>query len=134
MDEERARELLAAERRRVEAAIAGRGSGEGEADAEQDDPGERDTEDLYEKELGVGLSGDLSERLGAIERAEQRLAEGTYGISVLSGALLSRLIEFPTLKVRDRLFPARADALDVKPARPAGESSSEASLVAGATR
>jgi peptidoglycan/LPS O-acetylase OafA/YrhL len=40
-------------------------------------------------------------------------------MSVLGGALLSRLIEFPTLKVRDRLFPARADALDVKPASPA---------------
>jgi peptidoglycan/LPS O-acetylase OafA/YrhL len=37
-------------------------------------------------------------------------------MSVLGGAALSRLIEFPTLKIRDRLFPARADAIDVKPA------------------
>jgi peptidoglycan/LPS O-acetylase OafA/YrhL len=40
-------------------------------------------------------------------------------LAVLSGAALSRLIEFPTLKIRDRLFPARSDAIDVKPAAPA---------------
>ena len=101
MDEERARELLAAERRRVEAAIASRGSGEGELDTEQDDPGERNTEDLYEKELGVGLSRDLADRLAAIERAEQRLADGTYGKSVLSGAAIpdDRLEALPTAEL-----------------------------------
>jgi len=101
MDEHRARELLAAERRRVEAAITARGSGEAELDAEQDDPGERDTEDLYEKELGVGLSEDLAERLAAIERAEQRLADGTYGLSVLSGTPIpdERLEALPTAEL-----------------------------------
>jgi DnaK suppressor protein len=87
MDEERARELLAAERRRVEAAITARGSGEAELDAEQD--------------LGVGLSEDLADRLGAIERAEQRLADGTYGLSVLSGAPIpdERLEALPTAEL-----------------------------------
>ena len=101
MDEERARELLAAERRRVEAAIAGRGSGEAELEADQDDPGERDTEDLYEKELGIGLTADLAERISAIERAEQRLDDGTYGVSVLSGAPIpdERLEALPTAEL-----------------------------------
>ena len=54
--------------------------------------------------------------------------------AVLSGALMSRLIEFPTLKLRDRLFPARADALDVKPAAPRSEPAPEPSLIADAVR
>ena len=101
MDDERARELLAVERRRVEAAIAARGAGEAEAVSDQEDPGERDSEDLYEKELGVGLSKDLAERLAAIERAEQRLADGTYGVSVLSGTPIpdERLEALPTAEL-----------------------------------
>jgi len=53
--------------------------------AEEQEPGERDSEDLYEKELQVGLEDDLSEQLAALERAEARLAAGTYGLSVESG-------------------------------------------------
>lgn len=37
-------------------------------------------------------------------------------VAILGGALLSRIIEFPVLKLRDRLFPARADAIPVAPA------------------
>ncbi len=85
MDQDRARELLAAERRRIETAIAARSAGDAEATAEQEEPGERDSEDLYEKELGVGLAEDLADQLAAVERAEERLAAGTYGLSVQSG-------------------------------------------------
>lgn len=85
MDPDRAMELLGAERSRIEAALAARGAGDAEAAAEQDEPGERDSEDLYERELGTGLAEDLAAQLEAVERAERRLAEGTYGLSVLSG-------------------------------------------------
>lgn len=41
--------------------------------------------------------------------------------AVLAGALLSRVVEFPVLKLRDRLFPARADAVPSTPVPPAPE-------------
>jgi DnaK suppressor protein len=41
--------------------------------------------DLFDKELGEGLAERLREELEAVERAERRLAEGTYGLSVESG-------------------------------------------------
>lgn len=41
--------------------------------------------DLYQDEFDAGLEGDLREQLAAVERAEQRLAAGTYGLSVESG-------------------------------------------------
>jgi len=101
MDDDRVRELLAAERRRVEAAIAAGGSADAEAASEDDEPGERDSEDLYEKELGVGLAQDLDEQLAAVERAERRFAEGRYGLSVLSGEQIpdERLEAVPTAEL-----------------------------------
>jgi DnaK suppressor protein len=41
--------------------------------------------DLYEEELRAGRIDDLREELRAVERAERRLAAGTYGLSVESG-------------------------------------------------
>lgn len=98
MDETRARELLAEERRRIEQAIAAR-SEQDEVTAEaQEEPGERGSEDLYEKELQVGVEADLADQLAALERAEARLAEGTYGLSVDSGQPIpdARLEAVPT--------------------------------------
>lgn len=57
MEPERARDLLARERSRIEQAL-----GADEADSE-----------------------DLRAELAAVERAEARLQDGTYGLSVLSG-------------------------------------------------
>lgn len=101
MDDDRARELLAAERRRIEAAIAAQRAGDAEARAEQEEPGELDSEDLYEKELGLGLAEDLAGQLAALERAEQRLAAGTYGLSVQSGEAIpdARLEALPTAEL-----------------------------------
>ena len=85
MDPERARELLARERKRIDralAALAHEDTGE-EADY-QEDPGNA-ASDLYQDELDEGLSDDLREELAALQRAEARLAEGTYGRSVESG-------------------------------------------------
>ena len=84
MDPGRARELLAAERARIERALAQLGpQSSGEAN-HNDDPGNI-ASDLYQDELDQGLANDLREDLAAVERAEARLAAGTYGLSIESG-------------------------------------------------
>ncbi|HEX4435291.1 MAG TPA: hypothetical protein VH061_00705 [Solirubrobacteraceae bacterium] len=101
MDDERARELLETERERIEQAIATLDAGETQAETEQGEPGERDSEDLYEKERDTGRAEDLSAQLAAVERAEQRLREGTYGLSVRSGESIpdERLQVLPTAEL-----------------------------------
>lgn len=85
MEEARAKELLAEERRRIEADVAAaRRDGPEESD-EREQPGEYHSESLYQDELDAGLAADLERRLEAVERAEERLAAGTYGLSVRSG-------------------------------------------------
>ena len=98
MDPERARELLAAERNRIEEAL---GTVEGEGPLEASDriePGDKDSEDLYQDEFNAGRAEDLHAQLAAVERAEARLAAGTYGQSVESGEPIpdSRLEAIPT--------------------------------------
>lgn len=85
MDDARAKELLKAERDRVEAALA-RVRREGREEATGEVPaGDFDSENLYEDELAEGREDDLERRLERVERAEERLAAGTYGLSVRSG-------------------------------------------------
>ena len=98
---DRARELLAAERRRLERALA--------QHARQDDGEESDpffnpgnlAADLYQEEFDEGLTENLRQQLDALERAEQRLAAGTYGISTESGLRISdaRLEARPTAEL-----------------------------------
>ena len=105
MDPERARELLAAERARIERALAQLGpSNSGEED--RGDIGDL-ASDTFQDELNEGLADDLREDLAAVERAEARLAEGTYGISVVSGKPIpdERLEAVPTA---DRLVDEQA--------------------------
>jgi len=111
MEPERARELLAQERTRIEAAMAALardGSLEGDARVE---PGDRDSEDLYQDEFNAGRAEDLRRELEAVERAEARLAAGTYGLSVESGEPIpdARLEARPTaertIEEEDRLGP-----------------------------
>jgi len=84
VDPDRARELLAEERQRIEHALAGlRRQDVGEL-ADRDEPADQ-ASDLYENELDEGLAEGLRETLAALERAEARLAAGTYGLSVESG-------------------------------------------------
>ena len=54
--------------------------------------------DLYDNELNEGLSDDLRAELAAVERAEARLAAGTYGLSIESGEPIpdERLEAVPT--------------------------------------
>jgi RNA polymerase-binding transcription factor len=95
MDPERARHLLAHERERIEKAIAEVGP---EAAGDQDEPGDRGSEDLHEQEFDADRAEDLREQLAALERAEARLADGTYGLSVESGQPIpdARLEAMPT--------------------------------------
>jgi DnaK suppressor protein len=100
MDAGRARQLLELERKRIEQAIAG-GDSDALASAEQSEPGDRGSEDLYEKEVEVGRAEDYADRLAALERAEARLAAGTYGVSVESGEPIpdERLEALPTAEL-----------------------------------
>ena len=97
METERARELLQAERARIERALKGvRREDDGEL-ADQSAPANLAT-DLYQDELDEGFADDLHEQLAALERAEARLAAGTYGLSVESGDPIpdARLEVLPT--------------------------------------
>ena len=98
VDTERARQLLARERERIEIAIAALDEQDEETAAEQGEPGEMGSEDLYEKERDTGLSEDLAAQLAAVERAEARLAAGAYGLSIESGEPIpdARLEALPT--------------------------------------
>ncbi len=86
MDEARARELLARERERVERALAELAEREGSDELADYDQHPADTAtELFDQELQETLAVRLREELAAIERAEQRLRDGTYGLSVESG-------------------------------------------------
>jgi DnaK suppressor protein len=85
VEEARAKELLAAERERIEKDIAAAGRGGPEESDDRREPGDFNSEGLYQDELDAGLAEDLKRRLEAVERAEERLAAGTYGLSVRSG-------------------------------------------------
>jgi DnaK suppressor protein len=103
MDDERARELLLAERTRVEGLLAGTlraGSDDrDEANARGDmaDPAQRLTAEQGDDAVQEGLQT----RLRAIESAELRLAAGNYGRSIRSGAPIpdERLEADPTAEL-----------------------------------
>ena len=96
MDPERARELLIHERERIEHLLERRAH-QATGEPSQNDPAELGS-DLYQDELDEGLADDLREELAAVERAEARLAAGTYGLSIESGKPIpdERLEALPT--------------------------------------
>jgi DnaK suppressor protein len=82
VDPERARQRLAEERARIEEELAALGD-----PMPADDPqdfGDQGVE-LDQAERDEAIREQLQETLEAIERAEERLDEGTYGVSVVSG-------------------------------------------------
>src|ERR671931_489958 len=100
MHADRARELLTAERERIERTLnrlTRRNEGEPHDEEVPDDL----AADLYQDELDEGLEEDLREQLAAVERAEQRVAAGTYGLSVESGTPIpdERLESVPTAEL-----------------------------------
>jgi DnaK suppressor protein len=100
MDHERARELLAAERQRIEQELERRESEDPTDTADDLDEGDQAT-DLYQDELDESREEDLREQLAAVERAEERLEAGTYGLSVASGEPIpdERLEAVPTAEL-----------------------------------
>jgi DnaK suppressor protein len=98
---ERAKELLAGERAQVEQEIAKLEAEGPEEGDERVEPGDLNSESLYQDELDAGRTQDLKDRLAAIERAEARLADGTYGLSVQSGNPIpdERLEAVPTAEL-----------------------------------
>ena len=81
MDPDRAYELLARERERIERALA-RLAPEDPGDLADDESPADMGSDLYQDELDEGLADGLREELAAVERAEQRLAAGTLTVSI----------------------------------------------------
>ena len=61
----------------------------------------QDSEGLYQDEFDAGRLTDLKDRLAAVERAEERLAAGTYGLSTRSGEPIpdERLEASPTAEL-----------------------------------
>ena len=99
MEEERAHALLAAERQRLERLLASV-----DADHDRVSPADEVAEDLPDgadrrvgEETDEAVARQLNQRLQALQRAEGRLAAGTYGRSVLSGRPIpdERLEAFP---------------------------------------
>jgi RNA polymerase-binding transcription factor DksA len=85
MDADRARELLTRERIRVEQTLARLAPDRSDELADYDQhPADEGTE-LFEEERDEGIADKLQEELAAIERAERRVDEGTYGVSIESG-------------------------------------------------
>ena len=97
MDEAEARELLTNERKRIQAALARLGHADTGELSSTEDPANLGS-DLYQDELDEGLADDLREQLAAVDRAEARLAAGTYGFSIESGKPIpdERLQAIPT--------------------------------------
>lgn len=98
---DRAQELLSAERERIEQEIAALERDGPEEGEERREPGDRDSEGLYQDEFDAGRAQELQDRLAAVERAEARLAEGTFGLSVRSGEPIpdARLEANPTAEL-----------------------------------
>ena len=97
MDPDRARELLAAERVRIERSLARLEQQDSGEPADDLDPANLASE-LYQDEFDEGRADDLREGLAALDRAEARLAAGTYGLSIESGKPIpdERLEAVPT--------------------------------------
>jgi DnaK suppressor protein len=100
METDRARELLAAERSRIERARVAHAHEDDGEESEDQDPSNLGA-DLYQDELDEGLRDDLAVQLAAVERAEARLEAGTYGLSIESGEPIpdARLEIYPTAEL-----------------------------------
>ena len=88
MDKQHARELVAGERRRIEAALADLTAEVNDENASHGDQSGEASEsgaDLQSQMTDDAVIAGLREDLAAVERAEERIAAGTYGRSIESG-------------------------------------------------
>ena len=90
VDERRARELVAARRHRIEAALRDLNRDvSAESDLASQQEGESDSgSELATEMVDDALVANLQVELEAVERAEARIKAGTYGRSVESGATI----------------------------------------------
>jgi DnaK suppressor protein len=97
MDADRAQRLLERERKRIEEALALLADDPLEGE-DRREPGDLDSPDLYQDEFDAGRRVQLNQVIKALKRAEDRLKEGTYGLSVESGQPIpdGRLEALPT--------------------------------------
>jgi DnaK suppressor protein len=89
MDEHRARALVARERRRIEAALAELAGEEQAEDASRfDQTGESEEAgaEIQHEMVDKAVAATLQNELASVVRAETRIAQGTFGLSVESGA------------------------------------------------
>jgi DnaK suppressor protein len=103
MDNERARALLRAERTQVEQLLR-ETTGAGQEDrAAANEPGDLadPAERLTAQEADDAVAAALRERLAAVDRAERRIEEGTFGLSARSGLVIpdDRLEADPTAEL-----------------------------------
>jgi RNA polymerase-binding transcription factor len=96
----RARELLDAERERIERGLRSLARQDDGEVQDPTDPGNVASE-LSQAEFDEGREQDLRAQLSAVERAEKRLAAGTYGLSIESGKPIpdERLEAIPTAEL-----------------------------------
>lgn len=88
MDEDRARQLVARERHRIEAALADLSADDrddNESRLDQTGESEESGADLQIQMTDDAVAAGLRDELAAVERAEARIAERTYGRSIESG-------------------------------------------------
>jgi DnaK suppressor protein len=123
MDEEQARALLREERHRLERLLTSV-----DTDHDRVAPADEVSEDLVDgadrrtlEETDEAVARQLTSRLEALQRAEDRLAAGTYGRSVLSGRPIpdERLEAFPLAELtvdeeaaRERVERPYAEAVE----------------------
>jgi DnaK suppressor protein len=100
MDADEAKRLLQAERERIERSLSGVALEDDGEPADEFDPANL-ASDLYQDEFDEGRADDLRKQLAAVERAEERLAAGTYGLSIESGQPIpdERLEAVPTAEL-----------------------------------
>jgi DnaK suppressor protein len=86
MEPNRARELLKRERARIENELAGLRADRGDGELSHVDQHTADAgTDLFDNERDQSVIERLQGELEAVARAERRIEEGTYGLSVESG-------------------------------------------------
>jgi RNA polymerase-binding transcription factor len=88
MDEDRARALVARERRRIEAALAELTGEEQDEEASQFDQTGESAEagaEIQHELVDRAVAASLQDELASVIRAESRIAEGTFGLSIESG-------------------------------------------------
>jgi DnaK suppressor protein len=120
MNEAKARALVKAERDRVEALLTATTVAGGEDREGADEPGDMTdpANPLTDEQLADAVVVQLRDRLAALDRAERRLGEGTYGLSVQSGKPIpdARLEADPAAELTTEeaaLAQGRQDPLDL---------------------